>query len=385
MIPTSMRYPWQRLRADWPSGENGVFVLVAVVLAFFTSLAVSRAGNESGFWAAIIGGTFFPALAVLLVCANPARYRVYGLSMRYWMLDHGILVMIVAIVHVACSAIMQVEDPFGYDNGTPVWPLVVPVVGILAMVSALVWHHRRTVFGRVTGTGSQFTGTPWYFWFFLAKSGPAVWRIIYQPVGLMVTVVTVCAAAFVVNDTGNSVFSVIPLVAPLAAPVVAASREAALAVGIPRRAWLAHVIAAIAGPATAVGTLLVLIWASPGLPGEIVDFAAFADPRPVDSMALYFLRVLALAIAAAALSVVMSLEDWGTALVWYVLFSWGAYALNFGAFQVTDGVWASVGALVLYAAFAALLVNWARRRVVLGYPEWTVTSIIDGARRFRTK
>ncbi|MEJ6550088.1 hypothetical protein PQI66_11075 [Corynebacterium sp. USCH3] len=370
--PSTMRFPWQRLRADRPPSTTVVLLLLALVLAFLTSSTL--VGFHQGWqpWPSVTGGVFFPALSVLLVVPNPARYRVVGLSMRQWMLDHGLLVGVVAVVHLAWPVWATVR-PVEVADRVPGWTPLLPAVAMAVTVALVLHHHRHALAGRATGTGDRVAGTPLHYRAFLARRGPVAWRAVYQPVGLTALVAVVLVEIWQLYGentvdpqavTGSLLFAAV-----ITAPVVAASRQTAVAVGLPRRVWVAHVIAAVAVPLAGVGAPVTyrMAEANPDVPVDAVRFV------------LYLGIVVTSALVAAGLCASVSYEDWGTTVMWLIGFGFLQALVGGFGFNTSDVLWPNLIAVAGNALLAWCLLSYVRGKAVLGQPDWAMTSIIRGA------
>ena len=108
-VPT-MRFPWQRLRADRSTSNTVVMLILAVLLAFFTYSTMIQFASEWQPLPAITCGLIVPAPATLLVIVLPTRYRMYGLAMRHWLLDHGLLVALLLVTHLVFPVIPHPTD-----------------------------------------------------------------------------------------------------------------------------------------------------------------------------------------------------------------------------------------------------------------------------------
>lgn len=92
------------------------------------------------------------------------------------------------------------------------------------------------------------------------------------------------------------------------------------------------------------------------------------------------LLVVTSAAVAAGFSISVSYEDWGTAVIWLIGF--GLVLGIIGALGVNpvQSLWPALSALAMALLIAVVLVSYARRKAILGQPEWTMTSIIGGTR-----
>lgn len=378
MNATTMRSPWERLRADRPPSTTLVFLLLIVVLAFLTSSTLVQFHHEWQPWPAVTGGIFFPALSVLMLLPNPARYRVVGLSMRQWVVDHGMLVALVAVIHLAWP-VWAVVRPVDDAEQVPVWMPVLPAVAILGVVALVLWHHRHVLSGRAVGTGARFTGTPLHYRVFLARRGPVAWRTVYQPVGLTALVTVLAMLAWRSYDDSNPLLGVVTstflFAALITAPVVAASRTTAMAVGLPRRVWVLHSLAAIAGPQVVLGLPFAY---------RLAEVNPHVYTEPV-RLVIYVGIVLTSAVAAAAFAVSVSYEDWGTAIAWMIGFGFVFGIVGGFGFNTSDALWPNLIALAGNVLLAWCLASYARGKAVLGQPDWTMTSIIGGPRMRRNR
>lgn len=368
-----MRTPWQRLSADRPASSTVAFLLVTVVLGFLTSSTLVQFHHGWQPWPAATGGLIFPALSVILVLANPARYRVAGLPMRQWTFDHGVLVALVAVVHLGWP-VWAVLRPVEVSRQVPSWAPLLSAAAIVGTVTMVIYHHRSVLTGRVIGTGHRFAGTPWYYRVFLARRGPVAWRTVYQPVGLValgtVVVILVWQTGGANNPAPQAATSSLLFAGLLTAPVVAASRQTAVAVGMPRRGWANHAIVAIAVPLFVTG-----------LP-VAYSLAQDNSSVPVDVVrTLIYVGIAATAATVAAgFSVSVSFEDWGSAIAWVIGFGFllaitGAFGLN-----PQESLWPASLGLVANSLLAWFIVSYARGKALLGQPDWTMTSIIGGGR-----
>lgn len=378
MNATTMRSPWERLRADRPPSTTLVFLLLIAVMAFLTSSTLVQFHRGWQPWPAVTGGIFFPALSVLMLLPNPARYRVVGLSMRQWVVDHGMLVVLVAVIHLAWP-VWAVARPVDDAEQVPVWMPVLPAVAVLGVVALVLCHHRHVLSGRVVGTGARFSGMPLHYRIFLARRGPVAWRTVYQPVGLTALVTVVVILIWITYDEGSPAPEAVArsflLAALITAPVVAASRTTAMAVGLPRRVWVLHSLVAIAVPQVALGlpSAYLLAETNPHLSTEPVRLVIYAGV------------VLTSAVAAAAFAVSVSYEDWGTAIAWLIGFGFVFMVVGGFGFNASDSLWPNLSALVGNVLLAWCLVSYARGKALLGQPDWTMTSIIGGPRHRRNR
>lgn len=379
---TTMRYPWERLRADRPLSSTAVILLLVLVTAFFTSSTLVQFDEGWEPWPAVTGGLFFPVLAVLLVLSNPARYRVVGLSVRQWRLDHGLLLALVAVAHLAWP-VWALVDGIDVAQQVPGWTPLLPAAGIVAPTALVLHHYRRMLAGQVTGTGHRFAGTPWYYRVFLARRGPVAWRVVYQPVG------TVSLAAVIVlviwSSVDSSEVQMVAggfLVAALAtAPVVAASRTTAAATGMTRRTWVRHTMAAVALPQAVIGAVQAVTVSAVNGEMPLSSAVGHADPvtdlRPV-AVATYLLLIASTALISGAFAVSVSFEDWGTAVMWLIFFNIVTGLIVMLGFTMSDALWPYLVAVALNCLVAFYLGKYAQRRTLLGQPDWTMTSIISG-------
>ncbi|WP_145942066.1 hypothetical protein [Corynebacterium glyciniphilum] len=378
LTSTTMRSPWERLRADRPPSTTLVFLLLIVVLAFLTSSTLVQFHRGWQPWPAVTGGIFFPALSVLMLLPNPARYRVVELSMRQWMVDHGMLVALVAVIHLAWP-VWAVVRPVDDAEQVPVWMPVLPALAISGVLALVFWHHRHVLSGRAVGTGVRFTGTPLHYRVFLARRGPVAWRTVYQPVGLTALVTVLVILVWRTYEGDNQAPAVVTssfLVASLiTAPVVAAGRTTAMAVGLSRRAWVLHTLAAISVPQ--------LVLALP-FSYQLAEVNPHVSTEPV-RLAIYVGVVLTSAVAAAAFAVSVSYEDWGTAIAWLIGFGFVFGIVGGFGFGTSDALWPNLIALAGNVLLAWCLVSYARGKALLGQPDWTMTSIIGGPRMRRNR
>ncbi len=186
-VPT-MRFPWQRLRADRSTSNTVVMLILAVLLAFFTYSTMIQFASEWQPLPAITGGLIVPAPATLLVIVLPTRYRMCGLAMRHWLLDHGLLVALVLVTHLVFPVIAHIR-PIAQAEQIPVWTLLLPVVGVGTVVAVMLWRYRNMLTGRLGTTAGTGSATPLYYRVLLARRGPAAWRVVYQPIGLVLGIV----------------------------------------------------------------------------------------------------------------------------------------------------------------------------------------------------
>lgn len=390
MNATTMRSPWERLRADRPPSTTLVFLLLIVVMAFLTSSTLVQFHRGWQPWPAVTGGVFFPALSVLMLLPNPARYRVVGLSMRQWMVDHGMLVALVAVIHLAWP-VWAVVRPVDDAEQVPVWMPVLPALAISGVLALVFWHHRHVLSGRAVGTGARFTGTPLHYRVFLARRGPVAWRTVYQPVGLTALVTVGVLSGWLLYDDGdNQIVTGAFLVAALVtAPVVAASRETANSIGMTRRSWVRHTLTAIVVPHGVVGIIAAFVQVEvsgamllSSFTGGSVDPTSSVEPL---QFLLYAVVVVVTAFIGAAFAVSVSYEDWGTAIMWSIFLNIVVGLLAVFGFTSAAGPWPGVAAVVVSALLARYLIKYAVRRTLLGQPDWTMTSIIGGPRMRRNR
>ncbi|MGO1948349.1 MAG: hypothetical protein ACTH1D_01870 [Mycobacteriaceae bacterium] len=385
MTPTTtvMRFPWQRLQADRPLSTTFVMLLLALPLALLTQSMMVQFDNDWAPLPSMVGGLLCPALAVLLVVVNPVRYRGHGLSMRGWLIDHAIVVAIVAVIHLIWPVWLLIRPT---DNVDPEswWVPVMPMLGLALAVLASLWRYRYILAGRVTGTDRTFTGTPWYMRLFRTRRGPVAWRVAYQPLGLvallgfLVSLLWQWTSSEVDRAMGIMLFAGL-----VSAPVVAVSRETSIAVGMPRRRWLLHALAAIAIPLSVLGVGTVLVLSAPDLPGELQQMVNSVpeDPYPATHLALFALGTVLIAVASAALSLGVSYEAWGPAVMWFIVF-WVILSMaNNLYFSGADALAPSFISLGLILLITGALVFYARTKSLVGSPTWIMTSIIDSARR----
>jgi hypothetical protein len=371
-----MDTPWQRLRADRRPSSTLVFLLLVGVMAFFTASTLVQFDPGWEPWPAVTGGIFFPALSVILLVPSPARYRVAGLPMRQWLLDHGLLVTLVAVIHLAWP-LWAVARPTDMSDGVPAWVPLLPAAVIVLTCAAILRHHRHVLSGQVVGTGYRYAGTPLHYRVFLARRGPVAWRAVYQPVGMTALVAVAVVLAWQTYDRGylspDTVTSSFLFAALIAAPVVAASRSTALAVGLPRRNWVLHTVAAIAVPQVMLGapTIYRLLGTNPDV--------AMEPARVLVSVGV----VVTSGIAAAAFAVSVSFEDWGTAIVWFVGFGFAFMVIGGFGFNASNTLWLNLAALAVHGLLAWCLVSYARGKALRGQPDWTMASIIGGSRTQR--
>lgn len=390
MNATTMRSPWERLRADRPPSTTLVFLLLIAVMAFLTSSTLVQFHRGWQPWPAVTGGIFFPALSVLMLLPNPARYRVVGLSMRQWVVDHGMLVALVAVIHLAWP-VWAVARPVDDAEQVPVWMPVLPAVAILGVVVLVLCHHRHVLSGRLVGTRARFSGMPLHYRVFLARRGPVAWRTVYQPVGLTALVTVAFLSGWMLYDEGdNQIVTGAFLAAALAtAPVVAASRETANAIGMTRRSWVRHTLTAISVPQGVVGVIaaFVQVEVSGTMPlssfiGGSVNPIYSAEPL---QLSLYAVVVVVTAFIGSAFAVSVSYEDWGTAIMWLIFFNILVGLVAVFGFTSSAGPWPGIAAVVVSALLARYLVKYAVRRTLLGQPDWTMTNIIGGPRKRRNR
>ncbi|MGJ0183566.1 hypothetical protein [Corynebacterium glyciniphilum] len=378
MNATTMRSPWERLRADRPPSTTLVFVLLIVVMAFLTSSTLVQFHRGWQPWPAVTGGIFFPALSVLMLLPNPARYRVVGLSMRQWVVDHGMLVALVTVIHLAWP-VWAVARPVDDAEQVPVWMPVLPAVAVLGVVALVLCHHRHVLSGRVVGTGARFSGMPLHYHVFLARRGPVAWRTVCQPVGLTALVTVVVILIWRTYDADNPdpdvATSSFLFAALITAPVVAASRSTAMAVGLPRRDWVMHTLAAISVPQLVLGLPFAF---------RLAEVNPHVSTEPV-RLVIYVGIVLTSALVAAAFAVSLSYEDWGTAIAWLIGFGFVFMVVGAFGFGASGALWPNLLALAGNVLLAWCLVSYARGKALLGQPDWTMTSIIGGPRQRRNR
>ncbi|MGV0869628.1 hypothetical protein [Corynebacterium kalidii] len=385
MTTTTMRTPWQRLRADRRPDSTLVLLLLVGVMAFFTSSTLVQFNPGWEPWPAVTGGILFPALSVLLLVPGPARYRVVGLPVRGWLLDHGLLVALVAVIHLAWP-VWAVARPTDMSAGVPGWVPLLPAAAIVLTGAAILHHHRHVLSGRVVGTGYRYAGTPVHHRVFLARRGPVAWRTVYQPVGTTALATVAAFVVWILFDRGDSqsVTGAFLVAALVTAPVVAASRSTAAAVGMTRRAWVGHTLVAVAVPQAVVGVVATVFQVSVtgGLPlGSFLGGTGSGQPSATSLLPLYLVVVVFMAVTGGAFAVSVSYEDWGTAVMWLIFVNVVA-TVAVAVFGVTTAwaPWLSVVAVPVSALVAYGLSRYAVRRALLGQPDWTMTSIIGGRR-----
>jgi hypothetical protein len=170
---------------------GGTWMLIACaefVLAFATASTLFQFGSANDGWswgASVAGGIVCPALGVLLIAGDPGRYRTFGYPVRAWLVDHTVLGVILLLVFFADPVFSLLR---GETHGAPAGIVVVPVLTVAAVVAAVLVHHRHLLTGR---TRRENTRQAWYDRVFLARSGPLLWRVVYQPVGLVALVAAV--------------------------------------------------------------------------------------------------------------------------------------------------------------------------------------------------
>jgi hypothetical protein len=376
--PSTMRYPWQRLRADGPAADMAANFIFVVVMAFFTSSATAHMDFGPQLWPWALMAFLLPALAVLLVVPDPNRYRVHGLSTRAWLVDHGILVALVLGIH-AFWPLWAILRPTGSGDHVPWSTAVPPVLGVIMMSIGVLWRFRRSLSGReLAGTS---TTTPWYQRLFLARQGPTAWRIVYQPILLVSLLAFAVFALITYSDGGSSSSpaSIQMLSVTLIAPVVSVCCISSVAVGMPRKMWTRHIFTAALVCQALMGLTYILVAAHPSLPGSLTQM----DDRYTDSsftmanLVLLVISTIAVSVAAAALCVGTSFEEWSSVIAWAIVFN-----IVFGIVNVFSANSNSLGlgtlTLVLNAALAGVLVFYSRTRALVGRPMSSLKSNVGG-------
>ena len=244
----------------------------------------------------------------------------------------------------------------------------------------------------MAGTSYRYAGTPWYHRVFIARRGSVAWQAVYQPVGLTAMVTVLVVTGWMLVDQGDSqvVTGAFLVAALVTAPVVAVSRSTASAVGMTRRAWVGHTLAAVAVPQAVVGVVATGLQVA--VAGELPLESFFGgEGSPLSGgwtlhLVLYLVVVVVSAVTGGAFAVSVSYEDWGTAIMWLIFFSVvaGVTVALFGI-TTTRSPWPSVAAVVVSALVAFGLSRYAVLRTLLGRPEWTMTSIVGGQRRMLTR
>ena len=391
-MQTTMRAPWRRLRADRRPGTTVLAVVLAAALAFFTSSTLVQFDDGWELWPALTGGVAFPVVSVLLMLPNPVHYRTAGLSMGQWRLDHGILVALAAVAHLAWP-VWALVNQVPHARQVPAWAPALPAVAVIVTVALVLHYYRHLLTGRATGAGQRFTTTPLAYRVFLARRGPVAWRTVYQPVGTVALVaVTVISVWVTVGGDdpydGQIVTAGFLLAALVTAPVVAASRATATAVGMTRRAWVRDTLLAVSVPQAVVGVVTVLVTVpingqhDRGLPLSSLLGGTGSATADLDYLqfSLYLTVVVATAVVAGAFAVSVSYEDWGTAIMWLIFFNLVTTGIPLFGFTSSTAAWPSAVAAAAMVVLAFFLTRYARARVLLGQPDWSGTGMIAGTR-----
>jgi hypothetical protein len=359
---------------------GGTWMLIACaefVLAFATASTLFQFGSANDGWswgASVAGGIVCPALGVLLIAGDPGRYRTFGYPVRAWLVDHTVLGVLVLLL-LFSGPVFELAS--GETHGAPAGIVVVPVLTVAAVVAAVLVHHRHLLAGR---TRRENTRQAWYDRVFLARSGPLLWRVVYQPVGL---VALVAAVAVILWGDVDDVY-VLPglalVVSLVCSAVVAASQRAATAVGMPRRVWLVHAVTATAAPVALVSVAGVL-----GFLGDRVQVKEMESGSMVTATGtvLVFTVVTAVLVGllAGATAVVFSYEGIATCIIWYVLLSLGLELLLQVRWQGLSQAGGAVLELVIVGLTTLMSLSYARHRVMTGQPDWFGTRIIRSAQR----
>jgi hypothetical protein len=366
-----------RLGTEHIGGTWMLIVCVEFVLAFAMASTLFQFGSANGDWlwgASVAGGIVCPALGVLLIAGDPGRYRTFGYPVRAWLTDHAVLGVILLLVFFAGPVCLLLR---GGTHGAPAGIVVVPVLTVAAVVMAVLVHHRHLLAGR---TRRENTRQAWYDRVFLARSGPLLWRVVYQPVGLVALVVALVVMALSNSSDSYSLPAGAGLIALVSAPIVAASQTASGAVGVPRRRWLRHVVVAVAVP-----VILVTLIRALGITGEAVEAKVPGRRNMVPATGTELLLVALVCIVAGllagALAVVFSYEDLGTGILWMVFIN---LALTlFPQFQ-WEGM-SQTGSGLLHLGWTVIITvgifSYARHRVMTGQPDWFGTRIIRSVQR----
>jgi hypothetical protein len=364
---------------------GGTWMLIACaefVLAFATASTLFQFGSANDGWswgASVAGGIVCPALGVLLIAGDPGRYRTFGYPVRAWLVDHTVLGVILLLVFFADPVFSLLR---GETHGAPAGIVVVPVLTVAAVVAAVLVHHRHLLTGR---TRRENTRQAWYDRVFLARSGPLLWRVVYQPVGLVALVAAVVVMALSNSSDSYSLPAGAGLIALVSAPVVAASQNASGAVGMPRRRWSGHVVVAVAAPVVLVTLIRALgitgDAAEVKVPGTGTGWAGNMEPAAGTALLLVALVFIVAGLLAGALAVVFSYEDLGTGILWMVFVN---IALTlFPQFQ-WEGM-SQTGSGLLHLGWTVIItvgaLSYARHRVMTGQPDWFGTRIIRSAQR----
>lgn len=361
-----------RLGTEHIGGTWMLIVCVEFVLAFATASTLFQFGSANGAWswgAAVAGGIVCPALGVLLIAGDPGRYRTFGYPVRAWLVDHTVLGVILLLVFFADPVYLLAG---GETHGAPAGIVVVPVLTVAAVVAAVLVHHRHLLAGR---TRREDTRQAWYDRVFLARCGPLLWRLVYQPVGLVALVVAVAVMALSNSSDSYALPADAILVALVSAPVVAVSQHAACAVGMPRRRWLRHVVVAVAVPVVLVNLVRAL-----GIAGEAAEIKMVGsgkmEPATGTELLLVALVCIVAGLLVGALSVVFSYDDLAKGILWAIF-------INFLLVFVPQFRWtgmSQVGSGLLHLGWAVFItvgvLSYARHRVMTGQPDWFGTRII---------
>lgn len=359
---------------------GGTWMLIACaefLLAFFLASTLFQFGSANDGWswsASVAGGIVCPALGMLLIAGDPGRYRTFGYPVRAWLVDHAVLGVLVLLLLLSGPVFELVN---GRTYGASGWTVVVPVLTVGAVTAGVLFHHRDLLTGR---TQRGRTRDAWYDRVFLARSGPLLWRVVYQPVGTVALVAAVVVVPWAAAPDVYSLPAASLLVSLICAAVVTVSQRTATAVGMPRRVWLAHTVAAVAVPVAlvnAVGTV--------GLSGRPVEVKETGTGSMIAAsgvvLVLATLVAVVAGVMAGALAVACSYESIGAGILWMIFIN--LLLTLFPQFQ-WEGMSQSTSGL-LHLGWTVIItvgaLSYARHRVVTGQPDWTGTRIIRTTRR----
>lgn len=357
------------------TGGNWVLVLFAeAVLAFALASTLIQFGNATGPWsapAAVAGGVICPALGVLLLAGHPDRYRTFWYPVRAWLTDRVVLGVPLAVAFLGWPVYALTG---GNAHGAPGWILLVPVLALVVSAAAVLRHHRHLLAGRVRTSDRHRT---WDDRMFLARTGPVAWQTVYQPVGMMAFGTALVTVIW--TTRGDPDVYALPAAATITAlacaPVATVSQQASRAVGMTRRAWLRHMVTAVAVP-----TAVFLVVGVLGGLGRMPSVKEMETGRmiPLTGAVLVLTVVVAVlaGVLAGALAVVFSYEDIGACIIWFLLIN---FLLTFFPQFRWDGL-TQVGGAWLQIAWVGLVtlvfLRYARHRVMTGLPDWFGTRII---------
>jgi hypothetical protein len=215
-------------------------LLLVVPMIGIIALILTAAANDIP--GAVLTGVM-SGFVMWLVVPEASRYRAFGVPLSDWVLDTSLAVHTVALICLGMWAV----------GGFYLWPFIGILAAHLWVVAWTFISNRHLTRGDRRSWAFDKQRSLWNSEAFISRPGPLPWRIIYTPMlasaiylALLLTGFSLVMSTFASQLELSGLSYMAAPFTVVSTPVLANSRIAWRAVGLPVRTWLVHAYVASA-------------------------------------------------------------------------------------------------------------------------------------------